>query len=225
MSGCCLLPPTAIAASEQSRAASAPSSARTLDFTKIPFAPKAAPGQPIFKDDFASLSASWGNPGPNTSVSDGYLVLTPEHGKSVMVPNLTYRYRAFDASVDVTPTPALHGVQSAGLVFWGQDAADYYVAAITNTGKVSLIEWKSGKRILKADKQGATPDPFATQTITISVSASTKAVEVTAWGASLSLTDVPAPKDGGFIGLYAESSKNLGWIWRFSKLAISDPAR
>lgn len=203
----------------------APSSAPTPNLTSIPVAPKAAPGQLIFKDDFASFDASWGSPGPNANLSDGYFILVPIRGESVMVPNVKYRYRDFDASVDVTPTPALHGSESAGLVFWGLNATDYYVAAISNTGKVSVIERKSGKRMLKAEKQGATPDPFATQTITINILARAKGVEVSAWGATLSLSDVRAPKDGGFIGLYAESSKGAGWIWRFSKFAVSGPRK
>jgi hypothetical protein len=207
-----------IVASAQSSGES--SSAPTPNFTAIPSAPKVPPGQPIFKDEFASFDASWGSPGRNANVTDGYFILVPIRGESVMVPNTKYRYRDFAASVNVTPTPALHGSESAGLVFWGRDSNDYYVAAISNTGKVSVIELNGGKRILKAGKQGATPDPFATQVITINVSARANGVEVSAWGATLSLSEVRAPKDGGFIGLYAESSKRAGWIWRFSKLAV-----
>jgi hypothetical protein len=206
-------------------AASAPSSAPTPDFTAIPLAPEATAGQAIFMDDFSILQPSWGNRGPDVSVTDGYLVLTPERGKSVMIPNLKYRYRDFDASVDVTPTPALHGLQWAGLVFWGLDATDYYLAEISNRGMVSVMEWKKGKPLLKAEKQGASPGPFAMQTVAITVSARANRVEVSAWGTSVSMSDVSAPKSGGFIGLYAESSKALGWIWRFSKLVVNAPPK
>jgi hypothetical protein len=212
---------SAHAASDQTAAPSAP----TPSLASIPLAPKAAAGQPIFKDDFASFAPSWGSQGPTASVSDGYLVLTPVHGKSVMVPNLRYRYRDIDASVDVTPTPALHGAEWAGLVFWGRDEKDYYVAAITNTGKVSVIECANGQLTLKAEKQGATPDAFATQTVTITLAARGNRAEVSAWGATLSLTRASVPKDGGFIGLYAKSPEETGWIWRFSKLIVSAPAK
>jgi hypothetical protein len=209
------------AASEQTKSPFA----ATPSLASIPLAPKTAAGQPIFKDDFASFDSSWGQPGPSASVSDGYLVLTPERGKSVVAPNFKYRYRDFDAAVDVTPTPAMHGVESAGLVFWGRDEKNYDIAAISNTGKVSVIEYDDGKPTMKAEKQGATPDPFATQTVTIMVSTRGNRAEVSAWGANLSFANTHVPKDGGFIGLYAEAAKNAGWIWRFSKLVVNAPAK
>jgi hypothetical protein len=193
--------------------------------TSIPLAPKTAAAQPIFKDDFASFDPSWGQPGPSANVTDGYFVLTPLRGKSVVAPNTKYRYRDFDASVDVTPTPAMHGVESAGLVFWGRDERNYYIATITNTGKVSVIEYKNGVPAVKAEKQGATPDLFAMQTVTITVAARRNHLEISAWGATLSLTNPTEPKGGGFIGFYGESSNHLVWIWRFSKLVVSAPSK
>jgi hypothetical protein len=110
----------------------------------------------LFQDKFDNLDPSWGSPAADTKVENGRLVVAPSAK--------TYRWLTSSAGVyddavicaTVTTVAAVDPETTlAGIVFWYQDNANFYVFEIAANGHASVWRQQRGRWIAPVSWQDA----------------------------------------------------------------------
>lgn len=144
---------------------------------------------------------------------------------------LSWLYRPMrfkNASVCITvraPSGAnkVDGAASGGVVFWAIDYANYYLAQVYLDGSYQVFRRLSGEWIsvlprTKSERLVAGAGAVNRLQVTLKDGAGT----LSANGEKIAEFRGTPPKDGGAVGLHAESEPDRGAEWRFLSIAVAD---
>lgn len=180
--------------------------------------------QVLFQDNFDKLDPAWGSAGPQESVSNNTLLVTPDLNKSYVILNGSNLFKDMDYCVDVKLEKGDASTYGAGLAFWGTDYNDYYFFYITGGGNYFVGRYAGNNRNIypipstKSDAINTAKDAVnhlrvVTQGSKATVYINDKEVN--------SFTGQP-PQGGGLIGVAGDSSDKVKNTWGFSNIKITN---
>jgi hypothetical protein len=197
--------------------------------TPSPLAAGGCTGKVLMIDNFRQIDDSWGV----EADSDAVMV---EDGKVKVKSNPSGIYRLIyngqqfdDADYCVTVQApnnlkdASDSVVLAGLVFWAQDASNFYALQVAPNGAASLGRVVKGKwtapvpfHLFGAVRKGAGAKNM------LRVSTSGNSIVAYVNGETLASIKGQPPEGGGTVGLYAQSEKSSRDTWKFLDLKITE---
>ncbi|HEX3657416.1 MAG TPA: hypothetical protein VHV55_16620 [Pirellulales bacterium] len=177
----------------------------------------------ILSDDFSMLDPAWGPPDNEQSIAGGKLVLKPGAGSSY---SSLYQGNWFgDADIRVKLAETGGGTDApAGIMFWGTDYKNYYMAQVQPDGTVGITRLVQGQQL--------NPLSYARSDAVVKDAGQVNALRVVTQGKlatfyvndkQIALIKGFPPAGGGKIGLHAESG-NTPYTWQFSDLEVRQPA-
>jgi hypothetical protein len=179
-----------------------------------------------FRSDFKKPDPQWQLDGPNEYFVDNQFAIKPDAGWGVWWTIPAFVFKNATYCVDVkTPSDANEPGTSArgGLVFWLIDNSNFYVAEIYLDSSYSV------RRALNRVDTGILPrtkfaklkaGPAAVNQI--KVTAIDNLVTLFFNGEKATEFRAQAPKDGGKVGVYAESDQRKSNEWRFLSIVVTE---
>jgi hypothetical protein len=180
-----------------------------------------------FTDDFRQIDDSWDiDPDTDTvTVEDGKARIKADasEGFTVLYGGFIFDDADFCVTVRVTGLADNANQPAAGPVFWGEDYNNYYTFTITPGGEAAIVRRIKGRWLYvldyrKVDSIKTGPGDKNVLRVT------TRGDSITAYINDTKLATVRAqvPKDGGQVGLHAESEMARRNIWEFIDLKVTD---
>jgi hypothetical protein len=196
---------------------------------KLP-APTVGPGcKPLrsaaFEDHFKAADPGWGALANGRAyLANGEFVLKPPATRSwrQLYPSLLFNNATVCTHVkSPTALADANGAANAGLAFWTTNLRSGYVVAIYPNGRYAIFrmingEWSTVVPATKAESVKSGLD--ATNEIMVAFSGNLAAFYVN--GQKLFEFRGQPPRNGGSIGLYAESEKDNENEWRFTDIEV-----
>jgi hypothetical protein len=181
----------------------------------------------IFTDDFATLDPAWtfGLGSERIHVADQKLLLTPPAGVAL---NSLYQGSMFE-DVDFRATVIESkgdGTMPAGLIFWSNGFADYYLAAIESSGMYSVLRYSNGKWLSPIPWQASDAVVKGTEKAN-NLRVVTKGNSATFYVNDKQVTDFKGfpPGGGSQIGLRALAGTSQASTWEFGSLSVRTPPK
>lgn len=185
--------------------------------------PKATDSTVLYSDDFATLDPAWGEADANMSVGGNKLVLAPNVNDSK---SAFYQGTLFgDADISVKVSLAKGSIHDfAGINFWGIDWDNYYGAAISGNGVVTVVRKLKGKWLFPVEKKAQDAAIKGLGKVN-ELRVVTRGKLVTFYVNSKQVASFKGfPPDGdSSIGLHAESGEREANTWQFSDLVVRKP--
>ncbi|HWA99353.1 MAG TPA: hypothetical protein VG713_12710 [Pirellulales bacterium] len=171
----------------------------------------------LLTDDFRAFPSDWGDPDDVESVVAGWLMLRPKPntGRTLM-----YEGRFEDADIRVTINEAQGGPdRPAGIVFWGDDNKNYYLAALRPDGLFTVSKQADGDWTFPINKvQVAAPG----QQFTLRVVTRGSTATIYAGDQPIGTVDGGPPKNGQRVGLHAVSGNDV-YTWYLTNFSVRKP--
>jgi 3-keto-disaccharide hydrolase len=179
----------------------------------------------LFEDRFDSLQPTWGTPSEWLKVENGKLVVAPEPAAYFWATNQASLYDDIDMCVAMTTVAGVEPDEvKAGLVFWYDNANNFYVLEFSPNGQASVWRRQRGEwleQIQWKDIDGAHTGDNAVNELRVV----TKGNQVTAY---LNETEVGqftgiAPNNGQQVGVFVASPESGTAQFAFDNLKVTRP--
>jgi hypothetical protein len=180
----------------------------------------------LFSDDFSTLDPGWGEADDKWNVADGKLIVKPRANGAMARLYGGTLFGDADIRVKVAQVDSADGGtnQVAGIIFWADDPANYYIAAIHAGGGYYIGRktdgtWKVPQSlILRSEVRKGVGQSNELRVVTDANSAK---ISVTV----KQITTLEGYKhpEQSMIGLQAESYEKEVYTWAFSDLVVRKP--
>src|SRR5712691_58907 len=193
--------------------------------TSTAFACKLDPSASL-QEDFKKPDPQWQVDGKITYFADGQLAMKPEPKTVISKSFATFAFKNATYCVDVKAPPDAidpDSTSAGGLLFWLIDNNNYYIVTIYSDSNYAVWRrannaWASILPKTKFEKLKAGPGAVNE----IKVTALNNVVTLFFNGEKATEFRAQAPKDGGKVGVYAESDKNKPNEWRFLSIVVNE---
>jgi hypothetical protein len=186
--------------------------------------PAARADSEVYKDDFEKMDVAWGDPSDTVFVKEGKMILRPAIGYASRPQYQGTVVTDGTISVKVKITDAEADTWDAGLLFWGNDTQNYYIASVTPEGgfMVSRLmnnRWLHPVSYRKNDaiKKGKNQE----NDLRLVLSGKNATLFINGKEV-IRLTGQP-PESGSLFGLYAESGSKKATVAEFTHLLVTKP--
>jgi hypothetical protein len=177
-------------------------------------------------DDFKVVDPAWVLPADVAYYADGQLALKPMEGKTarVLYPSFRFKNSTICATFKSPPTPPDGAATNGGVIFWGTDVSNFYVASVHPNGTYSVYRMAGGSW---AQVIGQTPFDGIKQGVgvlnEVEVTTHDRLATLTING--LRVTDFRGqpPREDSAVGVYSAANNNERNEWRVINVAVGDP--
>ena len=196
---------------------------------KLP-APAVGPGcKPLraaaFEDNFKTTDPGWGTlSSGRVYLADGAFVVKPQASRSwrQLYPSLLFSNATICVQLKSPAQLAnINGSANAGLAFWTTNLKNHYAVTVYPNGRVGVLRMVNGEwaNVLPATKSEMVKSGLdALNEIMVTMNGNLAAFYVN--GQKVFEFRGQPPRNGGSIGLYAESEKENENEWRFVDIAV-----
>jgi TIR domain len=179
-----------------------------------------------FADDFKVVDPAWELTDKVSYYADGQLALKAMEGRftRVLYPALRFKGVAICTIVQTPQIRSLDGDSDGGVIFWGTDASNFYLASIYANGTYSIYRradntWAPVVPRTPSDK--IKYGPGATNELMVATKEGVGTFYING-NKVQDFRGVP-PKEAGIVGLYASSNSDERNEWRMLNFAVGDP--
>jgi hypothetical protein len=180
----------------------------------------------LFADDFSRLDPTWGDAEDRWNVDGGKLILKPRANASVTRLYTGTLFGDADIRVKVSQIDSAAGGtnQLAGVVFWGDDSDNYYLAAIDAGGNYFVGRKTKGEWINPQDKIVRSEVLKGVGRVNeIRVVTEGESAKISVNGKIITTLGGYKHPEKSVIGLQAESDEQETYTWAFSGLTVRKP--
>lgn len=181
----------------------------------------------LFQDRFDNLDPSWGSPASDTRIEDGRLVLAPSGKTYRWLPSSAGIYDDADICAVVTTVAAVDPATTlAGIVFWYQDNANFYVFEISANGRASVWRQQRGHWVAPVswqDAAGLNKGDGAVNEVRVVTAANVASFFVN--GQAFTQTRGQPPRNGQQVGVFAASFADAAPTYAFDDFTVTEPDR
>lgn len=179
----------------------------------------------LYQDSFDRLQPTWGTETESFKVVNSQLEVLPPADTYFWSANSANLYDDVDMCVTMTTVAEIDPLESkAGLVFWYDDANNFYVFELAPNGKASVWRRQRGKWLAQVewgDVEGANQGNAAINELRVTTIGSEATFYVN--GEKFEeLTGTP-PDNGQQIGLFAASPPDGVAVFGFDNLIVTKP--
>jgi hypothetical protein len=180
-----------------------------------------------FMDDFRQIDDSWAVDADTDTVTvqDGKATIKAgaSEGFTVLYGGFIFDDADFCVTARVTGLTDNANQSAAGLVFWGEDYSNYYTFAITPGGEAAIVRRVKGTWFYVIDYRkfdSIKTGPGDKNVLRVT----TRGDSIMTYVNDMKFATVRAqvPKNGGQIGLHAESEMAHRNTWEFVDLKVTD---
>jgi hypothetical protein len=173
-------------------------------------------------DDFTRVDPAW--VGDSLSIGGGKLALEAPAGKTIAANYSGAFFKDADICVDVAVSqPIDPGGPGAALVFWEQDANNYYALYVHPNGTAAILSRQAGKDdmpVAQRKVDSLKPGGRAVNSLRVTLKAGTISAYINDQPfATLQGTAPP----NGMIGLVATSERTAPNLWTFTHFKVTTP--
>jgi hypothetical protein len=125
--------------------------------TSVGVASAVCPGREVLLEDtFDALKPTWGEAGDALKVDGGQLIVAPASGTYSFLASTSGLYDDLDMCVTVTTIKSVDPTAAvAGIIFWYDDANNFYSLQVAPNGKASVWRRQRGKWLAQVKWQDA----------------------------------------------------------------------
>jgi hypothetical protein len=179
--------------------------------------------QTVFYDDFHTQKVGWDLGQDNRArYEDDQLVLAPSPGSHVSVQNKSALFKEGTICSHIKTSIESDSSALAGVAFFGVDSANYWLAVLSANGEYAVYKRFNGKSFeivprtkSEAIKQGEN----ATNELKVSMIGGIARYYINGTKVDEFRITLPS-KEGGSIGLFAQSGRGTTDEWRFRDIAM-----
>jgi hypothetical protein len=177
-------------------------------------------------DDFKAVDPGWVLPSEVACYADGQLTLKPMEAKTarVLYPSFRFKNATVCATFKSPPAPPDGTATNGGVIFWGTDTSNFYVAGVHPQGAYSVYRQANGSwadLILPTPFDAINKGPGALNEVQVRTNDRLATLFIN--GAKVTEFRGQPPKEDSAIGLYAASNSNERNEWKVINAAVGDP--
>jgi hypothetical protein len=177
-------------------------------------------------DDFKAVDPGWVLPSEVAYYADGQLTLKPMESKTarVLYPSFRFKNATVCATFKSPPAPPEGTATNGGVIFWGTDTSNFYVAGVHPQGSYSVYRQANGSWadvILPTPFDAIKQGPGALNEVKVTTNDRVATLFIN--GVKVTEFRGQPPKEDSAIGVYAASNNNERNEWKVINAAVGDP--